>query len=158
MAMMTAVHQPVMWGGLRAVPGGIDPDAPAMVYLVRHDAQAALGVGVSGPRSDRLDELESLGWQLVRGWWFDLGFDALEAAERLIDRWQHLFSLRPRLDLDEMLGAGSTTVVDASRATEGDAAAFVDVQWRSLEPASAESALDTVAFPDGFPDPWLLAG
>ncbi len=156
MGTTAAVQWPGAWCGLRTVPAGIDPDAPALVCLVRHEGQAALGISVVGARSNQLDELESLGWHVVQCWWFDLGFDALEVEERLIDRWGNLFSLRPRLDLDEMPRNGSTTAVAASWTTERDAIRFVEGQRRGLVPIDAEQA-DAVAVVAEFPDPWLLA-
>jgi len=136
--MVTTVtaEWPRAWCGLRTVPTGVDPDAPACLYLVCQDAEGVLGVGVTSAERNQLDNLESLGWRVVQYWCFDLGFDALEVEEGLIDRWRNLFSLRPRLDLHELLENGSTTAVAASWATELDATEFVDRQCRHLAQVS----------------------
>lgn len=141
MAMTATVHWPQAWSGLRTVPNGIDPNAPATLYLVRHPARAALGVGVAGARTNELDDLESLGWRVVQSWWFELGFDALEVEEGLVDRWRNLFSLRPRLDLDELLENASTTAIAASWATELDATEFIDRQCRTLASDARDPSL-----------------
>ncbi len=157
MATTATAHWPRAWCGLQTIPVGVDPDAPAMLYLVRLEAKAALGLGVLGARSNDLDDLESLGWQVVQSWWFDLGFDALEVEEGLIDRWRNLFSLEPRLDLEELLGDGSTTAVTESPATEHDAIRYVDRQWRCLTTVDTERSPDADALAVGYVPDFLLA-
>ena len=159
MGTTATAHWPRAWCGLQTIPVGVDPDAPAMLYLVWHKAKAALGVGVMGAGSSDLDDLESLGWRVVQSWWFDLGFDALEVEEGLIDRWRNLFSLQPRLDLDQLLGDASTNAIDASPTTELDAIEYVDRQCRRVAPVSIERSPDADALTTGFvPDLLLAAG
>lgn len=151
-------HWTQAWWGRQTVPIGVDPDGSAMLYLVRHDGWKALGVGVMGAESNRLDHLESLGWRVVQGWWFDLGFDALEVEEGLIDRWRNLFSLRPRLDLAELLSDAATTAVEASAATEDDALRFVRRNFRTVMPWGVDRADDDAEIVGiEAPDIWLAA-
>lgn len=163
MVTTATAHRPRGWRGLRTIPQGIDPEAPAMVYLVAHGGRQALRVGVVGESARGLDELESFGWRVVTTWWFELGYDAVEVEERLLDRWRNLFSLRPRLDPLDAFDGDATTTVRSSPMTEVDATRFVDQLCRDL--AGGDDEVDSGDVDDdgdrrsfAAPDPWLLAG
>lgn len=164
MVTTATVLRPRAWRGLQAIPDGMDPEAPAMLYLVAHRATASLRIGDTSAPASELDDLESLGWRVVRTWWFDLGFDALEVEERLLDRWRNLFSLRPRLDPNDPAAGDATTTITASHATEVDAIRFVDELGRELAPAGSGEPIepitddaDDLAAVRHWLDPWLLA-
>lgn len=164
MVTTATVLRPTAWRGLQAIPDGMDPEAPAMLTLVAHRATEALRVGATSAPASELDDLESLGWRVVRTWWFDVGFDALEVEERLLDRWRNLFSLRPQLDPADPAAGDAATTITASHATEVDAIRFVDEVSREVAPAGSYEPIEPIADDTDdlvarrpLIDPWLLA-
>ena len=143
MVTTSTVYRPRQWQGLRRIPDGLDPEAPATLYLAADRSGSALRVGATTASANGLDDLESLGWRVITTWWFDLGFDALDAEERLLDRWRNLFSLRPRLVPNDLVDGDATTTVAASHATELDAIRYVDQIGREIRPVEPDEPTET---------------
>ena len=126
----------------------VDPEAPTVVYLMFHVGFRSLKVGVTSSR--HIEEHQYQGWELIESWLFNLGFDALEIEELVLDRWRNLFSLRPsvaRIQMPE--GGHSETAVDSAD-NRADSIALIEEFHRArCEPQPSQLDTDEV-------DPWEL--
>jgi hypothetical protein len=123
-----------IWRQRFPIPSYFDPSSPARVYLISHPEHRALKIGVAGAHSDRIARHEAHGWELVHEWWLQIGFDALDIEEAVLDRWRNLYSQRPVLSHWDMPQGGASETVRASIETERDTLRFVEHMHRNLMP------------------------
>ena len=100
------------------------PDRPADLYLMAHDREVALKVGVT--QRGRVEEHELHGWTLLHQWRFDVGWDAMNTEELILDRWRNLFSQRPKVPHFRMRQGGSSETVHDTRSTRSDTIRFIN--------------------------------
>lgn len=81
---------------------GFRAAAPALVYLVRHDALRAYKIGVSGVGSLRLQLLAARGWNTVLIEVFGCGVDALSVERAVLRWWRQDLALPVWLGKEEM--------------------------------------------------------
>lgn len=94
---------------------GFQVAAPAVVYLVRHDALRAYKIGVSGVGSLRLQRFAAQGWNTVLVEAFKSGVDARSVERSVLHWWRHDLALPVWLGKQEMgslSGYTETTNVD----------------------------------------------
>ena len=76
--------------------------APAVVYLVRHDALRAYKIGVSGVGSLRLHQFASRGWNKLLVETFETGVDARSVERSVLLWWRQDLALPVWLGKEEM--------------------------------------------------------
>ena len=74
-------------GCMKCNGGGIDPEKPAVLYLIVHDELEAVKVGIAGRESPRVANHERLGWSVVRVWHLATGRAAHDVEQSLLDIW-----------------------------------------------------------------------
>jgi hypothetical protein len=115
-------------GGCRyCAPYGIDLTKPSSVYLFRHDRHRALKIGITNDRIERLIEHEREGWTLIDLWSFDLGSDAHDVEQIVLDAWddyEHAVTAddMPQSGYTETVSMDDVSVVEAVTLIEGLAA------------------------------------
>ncbi|MFB9249957.1 hypothetical protein ACFFWE_17060 [Sphaerisporangium melleum] len=89
--------------------GGIDYDAPALVYVVLHRQLGAVKVGVTGAglRYDRIHEHQRHGWDAYRSQLFDTG-ELAERTEQAVIAQLRARGLQPFLSATDMPQRGWT--------------------------------------------------
>ena len=88
---------------------GFDFIAPGAVYLIEHDAFDALKIGITSATTvRRLKQHTSRGWRLVARWDFDLGRDAYELEQAVLDWWRNDLDAPEGVGRDDMAQYGST--------------------------------------------------
>ena len=88
---------------------GFDFVAPGCLYLIEHDEFDALKIGITGAsKVQRLKEHTSRGWRLVARWDFELGRDAYDIEQAVLDWWRNDLDAPEGVGPDEMSQQGST--------------------------------------------------
>ncbi|WP_147269035.1 hypothetical protein [Sphaerisporangium album] len=88
---------------------GLDPAAPALLYVMTHTSHGAVKIGITGThvRPSRVKEHERHGWKLHETMTLPTGRDAYR-IEQLVLRWLQTRGLRPFLTAMQMPQAGWT--------------------------------------------------
>ena len=113
--------------------GGIDWDAPALVYLIHHEEFGSHKVGItgSGSRADRLKGFSALGWEIHKTLELPTGEDAHEVEQEVLNSYREQ-NFCPYLtpDLMKSMGGHSETI-------DAEAVSLLDL-WRQIEEVAEE--------------------
>ena len=104
----------------------------------------ALKVGVRAVMSDRQAQHEARGWALVQEWYFDLGYDALDCEELVLDRWLNLYSGNSQVRRIDMPQGGSTETTKDSTDTRADTIQFIESLIFALAERECETPEDSL--------------
>jgi len=97
---------------------GLDPAAPAWLYVMAHAGLGAVKIGITGrhTREDRVARLEGSGWTEVRKWPFDTG-DAARHTEQTVLKLLRSQGHAPFLAAAQMPAGGWTETFDGTVVT-----------------------------------------
>lgn len=97
---------------------GLDPAAPALLYVMAHAAFGAVKIGITGcrTREDRIARHQGSGWTLVRKWPFTTGRAAYRIEQCVLKKLRSL-GHRPHVTAERMPAGGWTETFEASVVT-----------------------------------------
>jgi recombinational DNA repair protein (RecF pathway) len=102
---------------------GFQHDKPGTLYLIRHTERHALKVGITNDTTQRLLRHERLGWSLVDLWFFDVGADAFDAEQTVLDAWDEY---EYAVAAEDMPHGGHTETVSLDDVSEAEAVALIE--------------------------------
>jgi hypothetical protein len=97
---------------------GLDPAAPAFLYVMAHVVFGAVKIGITGrhTREDRIARLQGSGWAVVRTWLFDTGAAAYRIEQTVLKQLRTQ-GHGPYLTAERMPVGGWTETFDAAAVT-----------------------------------------
>ncbi|MFE2090720.1 hypothetical protein [Streptomyces sp. NPDC059460] len=99
----------------RCAKYGLNPAAPAWLYVMAHVVFGAVKVGITGreTREDRIARLQGSGWAVVRTWPFDTGAVAYRIEQNVLKQLRAQGN-GPYLTAERMPAGGWTETFDAT--------------------------------------------
>ena len=88
-----------------------------------------------------IDEHLAKDWDVERTWLFEVGFDALEVEEMVLDQWRNLLGLRQRLSPNQMPQGGASETAPFTPGTLCDTLEVIDSWIAHLQASRLTNAL-----------------
>lgn len=93
--------------------------APAILYVLEHQALGAIKVGVTGQGSGRMEKFGKAGWVIIHKANFAVGADAFRVEQKVLRVLREELSLSPFLRPEDMAGMGGySETFDKNKVTQ----------------------------------------
>lgn len=113
-------------GCIRCSRKGIDPQRPAIVYLVTHEQLHAIKVGIGAVSEIRVRDHERHGWQALHTWTLPRGTDAFAVEREVLRWWRDDLGAPQSVDPGEMPHAGATETASLALVDPDETVEVVD--------------------------------
>lgn len=118
---------------------GIDYNAPALLYLMRHEALYSLKIGITGTTSvaSRIEAHAKRGWSLLRTWQLATGFLAEDVEGSVLNFWRDELGAPASVPREEMPQGGWTETAGLLHADPDETCALIDALFYEMRQSSS---------------------